>query len=75
LSNTKRLEIPDFAYDKHTQKGRQLGRGVEHWRQEGCKLSNEAVGMNPYETEATELWETTGRITKGEHTMPDLFED
>ena len=70
-----RLEIPDFAYDKHTQKGRQMGRGVEHWRQEGCKLSNEARSMNSYEAEATELRETTGRGTKGKHSMSDLFEE
>lgn len=70
-----RPEIPDFAYDKHTQNGRQMGRGVEHWWQEGCKLSNEVRGMNPYEAEATELRETTGRVTKGKHSMSDLFEE
>src|SRR5262249_28629668 len=59
-----RLEIPDFAYDKHTQKGRRMGRGVDHWRREGCKLHNEVRGMNPYEAEATELRETTGKVTK-----------
>ena len=70
-----RPEIPDFAYDKHTQNGRQMGRGVEHWWQEGCKLSNEARSMNSYEAEATELRETTGRVTKGKHSMSDLFEE
>ena len=66
-----RLEIPDFAYDKHTGKGRKMGRGVEHWRAEGCKLSNEAEGMNPYEAEATELRETTGKVTKDSNRMDE----
>src|SRR5262245_2821593 len=66
-----RLEVPDFAFDKHTHKGRQLGRGVEHWRSEGCKLSNEVQGMNPYEAEATELRETTGKVSKHSNRMDD----
>jgi replication-associated recombination protein RarA len=69
-----RLEIPDFALDKHTQKGRRMGRSVAHWRTEGCKLSNEVRGMNPYEAEATELRETTGKVSKSSHNMKDLFD-
>ena len=30
--------IPDFAFDKHTKKGRKLGRGFAHFIEEGCKL-------------------------------------
>ncbi len=59
-----RIPIPDFALDKHTRRGKQLGRGVDHWREEGCKLSNEVEGMNPYEQEATELRERYGRVKK-----------
>jgi hypothetical protein len=70
-----RLEIPDFAYDKYTQKDGQMGRGVEDWRQEGCKLPNEVTDMNHYEAEATELRETTGRISKGRYSLSDLFEE
>jgi hypothetical protein len=55
-----RLEIPDFAHDKYTQKGRQMGRGGEHWSQEGCKLSKVSPGMNPCEAEVPPLRETTG---------------
>ena len=57
-----RIPIPDFALDKHTRRGKQLGRCVDHWRKEGCKLSNEIEGMNPYEKEATELREKYGRV-------------
>jgi replication-associated recombination protein RarA len=35
-----RLEIPDFAYDKHNKKGRAMGRGIDHFWKEGSKLSN-----------------------------------
>lgn len=40
-------EIPDFALDKHTQRGKQLGRGFEHFFAEGAVLANE-VGTDPY---------------------------
>lgn len=30
--------IPDFAYDKHTRKGKKLGRGFAHFFEEGCQL-------------------------------------
>jgi replication-associated recombination protein RarA len=46
-----RLEIPDHALDKHTVRGRRLGRGFEHFFEEGAKLAN--VGLDdPYEIEA-----------------------
>jgi replication-associated recombination protein RarA len=70
-----RLEIPDFALDRHTAKGRALGRGVDHWRDEGCKLSNETKGMNPYEAEATMLRETTGKIERNSESTGDPFEE
>jgi replication-associated recombination protein RarA len=30
--------IPDFAFDKHTRKGRAMGRGFDHFFKEGAKL-------------------------------------
>ena len=42
-----RREIPDFALDKHTQRGKQMGRGFEHFFAEGAVLANE-VGKDPY---------------------------
>jgi hypothetical protein len=32
--------IPDFAPDKHTAAGKRLGRGAEHFFDEGIKLAN-----------------------------------
>lgn len=34
-------EVPDWALDKHTQEGRALGRGIEHFFAEGALLANE----------------------------------
>jgi len=34
------LEIPDVALDKHTPKGKRMGRGFEHFFDEGGKLEN-----------------------------------
>lgn len=33
-------QVPDFALDKHTRKGRQMGRGFDHFFSEGGKLVN-----------------------------------
>lgn len=35
-----KMDIPDYAYDQHNQKGKQLGRGVDHFFEEGSKLNN-----------------------------------
>jgi replication-associated recombination protein RarA len=35
-------EIPDYAYDKHNNKGRRMGRGVEHFFEEGTMLERHA---------------------------------
>jgi hypothetical protein len=34
------LEEPDWAYDKHTSQGRKLGRGFEHFFNNGALLAN-----------------------------------
>jgi hypothetical protein len=31
-------EIPDYALDMHTMKGKAMGRGLDHFRKEGAKL-------------------------------------
>ncbi len=42
-------EIPDKAYDKHTQAGRNMGRGIKHFLKEGAVLANESevAGFQP----------------------------
>jgi replication-associated recombination protein RarA len=43
-------EIPDFALDKHTGRGRARQRGWRHWWEEGCELAQSPGG--DYEAEA-----------------------
>lgn len=38
----KNLAIPDFAYDKHNERGRRLGRSWAHFFDEGTQLGNSA---------------------------------
>jgi hypothetical protein len=53
----KVLAVPDYALDKHTIRGRSLGRGVQHWREEGCVLAPESEVEDSYEDHAYEYWE------------------
>jgi len=46
-------EIPDFALDKHTHRGRVKRRGWEHWWHDGCLLAQ--GGGISYEREAREI--------------------
>lgn len=36
----RKLDIPDYAFDKHNQKGRSMGRGIKHFFDEGTRLEN-----------------------------------
>ena len=37
-------EVPDYAYDMHTGKGRDMGRDVEHFLTEASRVTPEASG-------------------------------
>ena len=54
--------IPDWANDQHTLAGRKLGRGLDHFRQEGAKLIPEPTVPDPYIEEAYRLWDIKQRI-------------
>ena len=59
LQRNWRIEIPDYAKDKHTRAGKHMGRGWDHWFEEGCKLENEDKTLrDPYRKLAQELWPT-----------------
>jgi replication-associated recombination protein RarA len=45
------MEIPDHALDRHTGRGRKMGRGQEHFFEEGAQLANRADMPDPYEEE------------------------
>jgi replication-associated recombination protein RarA len=42
----ERPEIPDVAYDMHTRRGREMGRGLEHFMKEGAQVANERPGRD-----------------------------
>lgn len=51
LHKERQRPIPDYALDVHTPRGRQMGRGGEHFYAEGAKLEP-LEGDNPYLAEA-----------------------
>ena len=42
------VEIPDYALDKHTARGRKMGRGHDHFFDVAAQLENEARLADPY---------------------------
>ena len=48
----EQLEIPDYALDKHTARGRRMKRGFDHFFDEGAQLENAADIEDPYYEEA-----------------------
>lgn len=50
--------IPDYALDKHTHRGKALGRGVDHFVDEGGKLEPCGIGntIDTYKEEARHYW-------------------
>jgi replication-associated recombination protein RarA len=50
----KKLPIPDYALDRHTLRGKKMGRGLEHFFSEGTKLSKEPF-ENPYKKKAEQI--------------------
>lgn len=54
--NGRKREIPDYALDKHTKRGRTMRRGVQHWLDEGCLLIPDGGVPDPYAQTAQEHW-------------------
>jgi len=50
-----KLDVPDYALDMHTSRGRGMKRGQEHFWSEGVKLGNEGRIHNPYSEEAVKI--------------------
>jgi replication-associated recombination protein RarA len=49
------MEIPDHALDMHTARGRQMGRGKQHFLDEAGRLEGETL-PDPYREEGGEAW-------------------
>ena len=57
---------PDYALDKHTKRGREMGRGIPHFYAEGAVVSPEAAVEDPYLERALEVDEQLeGRRRQG----------
>jgi len=57
-------DIPDYALDKHTRRGKRMGRGFDHFFKECIKLENEPDDLpDEYEEDARYIY-----------THPDEFE-
>jgi replication-associated recombination protein RarA len=59
-----RLEVPDYALDVHTTRGRKLKRGAGHFYDEGAPVWPEAEIDDPYRDEARAIDERLERKTK-----------
>jgi len=44
-----KLEPPDYALDMHTERGRKMGRGIDHFHEEGVQLYPKADNVDQYE--------------------------
>ena len=66
-------EIPDWALDMHTQRGRQNGRGLDHFLEEGAKLVN-PDGSEPEPDQYAEEAEQWFKVKHGQLSLEDLSE-
>jgi hypothetical protein len=48
--------VPDWAFDQHTGKGKRMGRGLKHFREEGAKLVPEPTEPDLFVEKAYRLW-------------------
>lgn len=51
----EKREIPDYALDVHTTRGRSMGRGYEHFFEKGAVLNNEADLTDEYRDRAKSI--------------------
>ncbi|HMS73404.1 MAG TPA: hypothetical protein PKB03_10260 [Baekduia sp.] len=63
----ERREIPDEALDKHTRRGKQMGRGIEHFIDESSRLVQPTSHRATYEREQRELVQ---RMCANDPTLP-----
>lgn len=70
LKNPK-MPIPDYALDKHTIRGKKMGRGWGHFFDTGTQLNDASDIQDDYKGEAEETWESG--ILKQEKPQGELF--
>lgn len=47
--------VPDYALDKHTRRGKAMGRGMEHFLEVGAHLEGTFI-LSPYVNDAHRFW-------------------
>jgi len=52
-------QTPDWALDKHTRRGKAMGRGFEHFFSEGVKCNNDQTNIE-LQNQAAELIKAKG---------------
>ena len=66
-------EIPDWADDQHTLRGKRLGRGLDYFRAESTKLVPAPAQPDLYEGEAYRLWALKAKRQR--RRRPDVDDD
>ena len=55
-----RRAIPDWALDKHTGRGKRMGRGIDHSFETGTRLENESAEIEDAYRESAMEWADAG---------------
>src|SRR4051794_39392746 len=63
-------EIPDYANDMHTAKGKAMGRGLDHFRWEGARLIPPPTEPDTYEDEAVVDHQAAAEMTAASLDQP-----
>ena len=72
---TDKREIPDVALDKHTGRGRRMGRGAEHFFDEGIKLEPRAKFVSDFEALEEHYGRTAREAMTKKHVSSDDEDD
>lgn len=72
VRDSERPVVEDWMKDMHTPAGKKLGRGLEHFLTEGCKLWPVVPRPEPYEERAIEVMRRV-HAAKAEKRNPSLF--
>lgn len=67
-------EVPDFALDKHTARGKRLGRGYAHFLETMLVAPRLFEGEDPFEAEARALY-TDGKELRVRHILAKKVEE
>lgn len=76
VRDDSRRDIPDVALDRHTQKGRRMGRGFDHFFEEGTWLANASSNVDdPYLERAREAIERHPEPIDRSGRQASMFDD